>query len=104
MSGGSFNYLYCKDGEDLLNSEEDLERMALSLEHRGYPDIALDTKSILNDVQFIKEKINELTERKNKLSEVWRAVEWTDSGDTTEKYIKKEAEKYREEGKNEKGR
>ena len=74
MSGGSYNYLCHADSSDIGNSTEDLQKMSNRLIELGFPDVATDTQSVLNHLKEISNIID-------KISEVWKSVEWMDSGD-----------------------
>lgn len=71
MSGGSYDYLYAAE---LTNARGNLERMRNRLHGLGHHNAALRTSQVLaafahaNTIQ-------------QQLCEVWRAVEWIDSGD-----------------------
>jgi hypothetical protein len=84
MSGGSYDYLYCKDVGDLINGEGggNLERMADCLAQLGYADdAAKETLEVLLEIRQARNRIDTRTKR---LSEVWRAIEWWDSCDSSE--------------------
>ncbi len=94
MSGGSHNYLYCRDKEDLFSwsGVEDLDNMATSMiEHRAI-DIAKDTLRLKN---YIEQALTRVEVMQESLSKVFRAVEWCDSGDTGEDSLQKAFEEYR---------
>ncbi|WTW93645.1 hypothetical protein OG216_09765 [Streptomycetaceae bacterium NBC_01309] len=80
MSGGSYNYL-CDAHElaDLLRREHDLKEMADRLAGMGgAEDAARETEELL--VQLRQWKVRAEV-RVRRLSDVWQAVEWEDSGD-----------------------
>lgn len=97
MSGGSFNYLCCRDVEDLINSQDDLESMRNALIKYGYEDIAKDTQRL---IEYIKSARCTIETLGNMLESVFHAVEWYESGDygkdtmieILEKYRKKEVD------------
>lgn len=97
MSGGSFNYLCCRDVEDLMNSQDDLESMRNALIKYGYEDIAKDTQRL---IEYIKSARCTIETLGNTLEPVFHAVEWYESGDygkdtminILEKYRRKESE------------
>lgn len=74
MSGGSYDYL-CFKADDLSGRRGTVERMAQRLEGLPYASTAAaDTRRILAllaDAQAQAER----------LADIWRAVEWWDSGD-----------------------
>lgn len=78
MSGGSYNYLY-SHVKGLESQREDIEAMRdrlQALEAQGVPGAAFaarQTRMVLNHLKLAEEHAQ-------RLSEVWRAVEWVDSG------------------------
>ena len=93
MSGGSYDYLYSKDVEDLLHSQETVQNMADRLAGLGYAsDAAKETEMILLTLRQFENRISAMKER---LSEVWHSVEWWDSCDSGEDSVKNALEKYR---------
>ena len=94
MSGGSYNYLCYKDANDLMCSEDDLERMFSRLVGLDYAsDAARETLELL---QIIKQYETRITVIKERLNPVWRAVEWWDSADSSEDGLKVALREYRE--------
>lgn len=96
MSGGSYNYLAFKSGADLLggSSDYDLESMADRLAGLGYAaDAAKETISLLLTIRAARNRIEASVER---LTHVWKAVEWWDSADTGEDDLKAALEQYRD--------
>jgi hypothetical protein len=93
MSGGSHNYLYCKDSDEILNHISDIEGMRDRLTEEGYLDAAKETEEVILVINSFNVRMQA---RLNRLSQVWRAVEWCDSGDSDPNHIKEEVEKYRE--------
>jgi len=93
MSGGSYDYLYSKDVEDLLHSQETIQNMADRLAGLGYAsDAAKETEIILLTLRQFENRISAMKER---LSDVWHSVEWWDSCDSGEESVKNALEKYR---------
>lgn len=83
MSGGSYNYLYCHVS-GLEAQLRDVERMAGRLEAGGYYAAARETRSVLY--------LLEMAERAaQNLAGVWQAVEWADSGDSSEERVREAA-------------
>ena len=96
MSGGAYNYLYRKDEGEILagGCDEDLQQMADRLAGLGYAnDAARETQEVLLIVRQYRNRLNNYLRR---LAPLWRAVEWVDSGDSTEDWIADELTKYRE--------
>lgn len=88
MSGGSYDYLYLQS-DDLSRNRRMIEEMARRLEGLPYAsEAATDTRRILTllaDAQALAER----------LADVWRAVEWWDSGDYGEDDAQDAIAKYR---------
>ena len=92
MSGGSFNYLYCKEPEELLNCIWDIEDMAEELTKMNYLDVAADMTRLAEYIKSARIRIGVLSEQ---LRPVMKAVEWYKSADIGEDSLKKAIEKYR---------
>lgn len=94
MSGGSWNYLYCKDVGELMNgsSTELLQDMVDRLNSAGFKDVAKDTQRLVEYIKSARIRIETLFEA---LSPVFKAVEWFDSGDWGKETLNNEVLKYR---------
>lgn len=94
MSGGSWNYLYCKDVDELMNgsSTELLQDMVDRLNSAGFKDVAKDTQRLVEYIKSARIRIETLFEA---LSPVFKAVEWFDSGDWGKETLNNEVLKYR---------
>lgn len=94
MSGGSWNYLYSKDIDDLMqySNIELLEEMADYLNQNGYEDIAKDTRRLVEYIKSAKIRVETLFEM---LSPVFKAVEWYCSADWGKGSVDKAIEEYR---------
>ena len=92
MSGGSYNYLYCKDSYDIHERRNELNEMRDRLTELGYLDAAKETESVTLMLDSFEVR---LQARLDRLNQVWKSVEWCDSGDSGEDYVKDEVEKYR---------
>lgn len=94
MSGGSYNYVHnVIDLADLLNQENDLRDMADRLAGLGYAeDAARETEELLLMLRQWKIRADVRLQR---LSPVWKAVEWWDSCDYSEEQVRQALEKYR---------
>lgn len=94
MSGGSWDYLYSKDIDELMNgsSTELLQDMADRLNSAGFEDVAKDTQRL---VEYIKSASIRIETLFKVLSPVFKAVEWFDSGDWGEETLNNEVLKYR---------
>lgn len=94
MSGGSWNYLYCKDIDELMNgsSTELLQDMVDRLNSAGFKDVAKDTQRLVEYIKSASIRIETLFEA---LSPVFKAVEWYSSGDWGKDRVGKAIEEYR---------
>lgn len=94
MSGGSWNYLYSKEIDDLMQYSNiiTLEEMADYLNKNGYEDVARDTIRL---VEYIKSATIRIEVLHEMLSPVFKAVEWYDSGDYEKDKVEKAIEEYR---------
>lgn len=94
MSGGSYEYICFKDEiGDLLNRRDQVEHMAERLARLGYAkDAAKETYDFLLWLRMVEAQFEARHER---LSGVWRAVEWWDSGDSGEDDLQVALEEYR---------
>lgn len=93
MSGGSFNYLYCKrDLDDLLYHTDDLDNMREALIKYGYEDIAKDTQRLIEYIKSAKIRVETLAEN---MAKVFKAVECYESGDWDKDTMLKTLEEYR---------
>jgi hypothetical protein len=78
MSGGSFEYMYIKDVEDLINRNDLLERMRDALIEFGAEDAARETEEFRLFLRQIEARTDVYMKR---LGPVWHAVEWKVSCD-----------------------
>jgi hypothetical protein len=94
VSGGSYNYLcLAQDIGDLITHEGDLRDMADRLVGLGYAqDAAKETEELICMLNQAKMRIST---RMQRLHDVWRSVEWMDSGDSGEEAVKKSLQRYR---------
>lgn len=96
MSGGSYNYLSYvtyDDLSDLLDHRRDLEEMVERLAGLGYAqDAAEESLHLLRDLR--KWEVNAGVAVK-RLRDIWHAVEWWDSADSTEEAVLEALAKYR---------
>lgn len=93
MSGGSYSYLYSKDIDELIHIQDEIQTMADDLSRLGYAsDAALDTLAFLN---FLRYDLARLAVMKERLSVVWKAMEWWQSCDTDEADFKQALNLYR---------
>lgn len=93
MSGGSFDYLYCKDTEEFfsLDSINSLIDMAVILKKEGYEDVS---KDVFRLVGYIKSARTEVDILRKQLKDVIHSVEWFDCGDFGPDTLKEHIEMY----------
>lgn len=95
MSGGSLNYLYCKEPGDLFDRIDDLERAEACLLARGHKVVAMDVRRL---IEYIRTAYNRIAVLHDDLAEVFRAVEWYMSADSSADAVDKAVEAYRRGG------
>ena len=92
MSGGSFNYVFCKDVDEVMLCTQDLKDIRDELIHLGYPDVAKDVQRLIEYVESSKIVISTLQE---KLKDILHDVEWCADGNITNSQLAETIEKYR---------
>lgn len=94
MSGGSFNYLCCKDAEQLLagGCSSELVEMRDKLREIGAIDAAGQTDAIIATIAEARALVGIRVEA---LKEIWKAVEWVESLDWGPERIEKALSKFR---------
>jgi hypothetical protein len=93
MSGGSYEYLCWKQPRELLAKQDAVQQMADRLAGLGYArDAAKETQAFLLTLRQFENRIEAMQDR---LSDVWHAVEWWDSGDSGEDGVRAALAKYR---------
>lgn len=93
MSGGSFDYLFIRDGYDLGEHEQDLNKMVDTLLELGYAeDAAREAYELLLILRQSRVRMDVIMKR---LSGVFKAVEWWQNCDSTEDAVKEALTKYR---------
>lgn len=96
MSGSSYEYLYFNSVSDMLTKYgalEQLERMCKRLEGLSYAKLAAAKSRRVQD-RLTKLEAS-IQKNLDDLHDVWRAVEWWDSGDWGEGEVKRAIEKMR---------
>ncbi len=93
MSGGSYNYLFVKSAQELHEYEQELESMAARLAGLGYAeDAARETEETL---LILRQAHIRLQTRIDRLTHVWRSIEWWDSRDSGEENVQAALARYR---------
>ncbi|MFE0794777.1 hypothetical protein [Streptomyces mutabilis] len=94
MSGGSYHYLCAAmDLEDLLAKRYALDEMSNRLAGLGYAqDAARETEELL---LLLRQWEIRAETRLRRLTDVWKAVEWWDSNDSSEDRVHEALAKYR---------
>lgn len=97
MSGGSYDYLYCKETYRLFDPMytsyiEDMADRCLEL---GCEDVARDLQRLYQYIKSAQIRVDVLREQ---LKDVMRSVEWYDSGDFGKDNFMEHIERYRNGG------
>lgn len=92
MSGGSLNYLFCKETPDLFEAVDDLKRVELHLLQSGAEDVAKDVRRL---IEYIKTAENRIDVLRGNLAGVFKAVEWNLSADWGDARLQQELDRYR---------
>jgi hypothetical protein len=95
MSGGSFNYLYCKEAHELFDHSRivDIHDMAMLLIIEGHKDIA---KDLLRLKETLEKAITIVEVKLESLAIVMKAVEYWQSGDHGRETFEKIMDAYRQ--------
>lgn len=92
MSGGSFDYLFIVESEALPGRLDDLKEMASALTLGGAHDAAEETEKLVRMIEHFQ---RQAAVRLRALSDIWKAMEWLRSGDTSSEQFQKALAKYR---------
>ena len=92
MSGGSYDYLYCKDTEELFSKAVDIEDMAETLEKLNYLDVARDMRRLS---EYIRSACNRVEVLSEQLKPIMKAVEYYEDSDISAEGLGEAVEKYR---------
>lgn len=93
MSGGSYNYLYCKDIDDIISMETELTWMQDRLDGIYYAyDVAEEMEKFRGYIKTFKLEMQKEIDR---MRNIWRAIEMWDSYDSSEDEFKKALEEHR---------
>ena len=93
MSGGSLGYLSYKEPCELFNYISEIEEVEAFLLNRGELDIAKDVRRL---IEYLRSAENRIGVLKDRLEDVFHAVEWYMSGDTGEDSLNRELNLYRD--------
>ena len=95
MSGGSYDYLYCKEPHELFayHGVKTLEKMESRFLELGHEDVAKDFRRL---IEYIKSANNRVEVLGGQLNEMMHDIEWYDSGDIGADTLAKRVEKYRQ--------
>lgn len=95
MSGGSYDYLYCKEPHELFayHNVKTLEEMESRFLELGHEDVAKDFRRL---IEYIKSANNRVEVLGGQLNEMMHDIEWYDSGDIGADTLAKRVEKYRQ--------
>lgn len=86
VSGGSYNYL-CWHADRLQEQRGDLGSMEHRLQSSGYYAAARATRDVIRFLDAAERAANAL-------EDVWHAVEWADSGDSSEDRVREAVAKF----------
>lgn len=92
MSGGSLDYLYCKEPEELFNHLSEIEDVEDECRRHNFEDIARDCRRL---IEYIKSAYIRIEVLSKQLKDVFHAVEWYQSADYGEDDLIKHLETYR---------
>ena len=92
MSGGSFEYLYTKNPEELMDKANWIDEMAEILIKQKYLDVAQDMERLAEYIRSAYIRIDVLSKQ---LRPVMKAVEYYEDGDIGDERLKQIVEEYR---------
>lgn len=92
MSGGSYDYLYCKEPAEMFEKVLYIDDMAATLTKLNYLDVARDMTRLS---EYIKTAYNRIEVLSEQLKPVMKAVEYYEDCDFSEENVKEAVEKYR---------
>ena len=95
MSGGSYDYLYCKDPEELFGCVTYIEDMADTLVKLNYLDVARDMTRLS---EYIRSAYNRVSVLSEQLKPIMKAVEYYEDCDYSIETLNETIEKYRTDG------
>lgn len=94
MSGGSFDYLFCKEHHELFltHNIQELEDMETELIKLGYDDVAKDFRRLIEYIKSARNRVDVLVEM---LEPIMHDIEWYCSCDIGKNTLAETIEKYR---------
>ena len=94
MSGGSYDYLFCKESDELFTSHNVriLEEMEQNFIKLGFIDVAKDFRRL---IEYIKSANNRVEVLSSQLNGMMHDIEWYDSGDIGADTLAERVEQYR---------
>lgn len=95
MSGGSYDYLYCKDPEELFANVTYIEDMADTLVKLNYLDVARDMTRLS---EYIRSAYNRVSVLSEQLKPIMKAVEYYEDCDYSIEKLNETIEKHRTDG------
>ena len=100
MSGGSYNWMYNNHDEELFSYDykRDLDEMVDKLVELGYQDAAREAEELLLTIKQAETRAEVMH---NRLSDIFKAIEWAEDGDSTPARIEQAIKEYREVDKDE---
>lgn len=93
MSGGSYNYLFRAEPDELIRRRDDLTAMRDRLVELGAADVASAFEEVIAE---ITDYLHQVEWRMAKIADVLQAVEWLDSNDWGEDQFKAALAEYRD--------
>ena len=92
MSGGHYNYIQCKDTEDLFKEVSEIEDMSEDALAMGYEDISKDLRRLAEYIKSAKVRVEVLSKQ---LKKVMKALDYYQSCDIGKESLDKTIEEYR---------
>jgi hypothetical protein len=93
VSGGSFNYLFIKDADEVFANPTELRRMVQEL--TVFPEAADVAADAANALAVVDYQTARLQTHLDRLKDVFHAIEWWQSGDWSEDDVRKAIAEYR---------
>ncbi len=97
MSGGSFDYVYSRDPEELVagGHTDMLEQMCDELTALPFGQVAaVETRAVIDEIARLRGEMEKLRTRMMPIQRVWREVEWWRSNDGSEDATRAAVERF----------